>query len=618
MTAERNIGAEVRELVSVVVKMAKYLDDPIAAQLLTERAGSADTVASIVIAGEAKQGKSSLVNALVGSELSPVNADIATAAPVRLRYGPELRVTVNSTTGKEVDIAAAELPSWVSMTDAQLDQLRQVASVDIALPSPLLEPGVVLIDTPGVGGLVAGHAAMTLRSLESATAMLFVTDADTKLTRPELDFLARAGERIAAVVFVLTKIDATPNWKAVLQENREVLARHAPRYATAPVVPVSARLAARARAAAATDRPLSANLWAESGLGQLQGWISSRIRPVATTLAVANTVAVTRGTIDRLIATAQRNVDAATADPAITAAFEAEQARVTELRNEQSRWGTALERQVFEARIGLRDQIKRSSEALRRGAEEAIRTTRGRDAKQFVARLDADLEAQAQEVSAALSATAGAMCTRMLTNLNLASPLTLSVGEPGEVNVKPFERAADGALTMLTGGMAAVTGWSLIARLATSYAIGGVLGTVALPLAGALGMGYVTHHIRGGATGKAELRSWARAEIDRATSDRYADVERVLIATKLDIMEVVRAGLVEREREVAAALEVAKTARARSEADRAAYERNHRKVLAAAHKCASTADELLNALLGAAALTAPNAAGMRPAARVGR
>ena len=41
----------------------------------------------IVVAGEFKQGKSSLVNALVGAPVCPVDDDAATAVPTFVRHG---------------------------------------------------------------------------------------------------------------------------------------------------------------------------------------------------------------------------------------------------------------------------------------------------------------------------------------------------------------------------------------------------------------------------------------------------------------------------------------------------------------------------------------------------
>lgn len=613
----RKIGAEYKALVTNVVNLANRMGDTASAGQLTARASTADTVATIVVAGEAKQGKSSLINSLINVEgLCPVHDDIATAAPLRIGYGPKLTATVNLTNGNRLAVDPSELPGWVSMVDAELSQLRQVTSVDVTVPSPILERGVVLVDTPGVGGLVAGHARMTLRSLESATALLFVTDADVKLTDYELQFLANAGERIAAVVFVVTKKDRHPGWREVIAEDREVLARYAPRYADAPMVAVSARLAARARAVAQTDRPLSADLFAESGIGQLQGWIS-RIRPVATTLSLANTVALSSTTLEGLRATAERSLAADTADPAVTAAFEEEKSRVAALRNDQMTWGTTLERRLFESRDALRDQVKVSSEAMRAAGAGLVKSSNSRGTNLVVAQIDADIDAQAQDLSAALNETVASVCARMLAGLNIASPLELSVAGSGVVTMRQFEPAATGPMSLLTGGMAAATGWGVLARVAgqstVSTALMGALGVssaaigIGIPLLGAVGVGYAIHHIRSGATRRTELGAWARTEIDRATNDRYADVERVLTSARLDITEVVRAALFERDREVSASLDQARTARDLSLKEREARARTDHNVVAEATKLISTADELLGALLTAASMTAPNA-----------
>src|SRR5215471_3586341 len=61
---------------------------------LGERLGAArrrlaDPGIHIVVAGEFKQGKSSLVNALVGAAVCPVDDDVATAVPTYVRHGAE-------------------------------------------------------------------------------------------------------------------------------------------------------------------------------------------------------------------------------------------------------------------------------------------------------------------------------------------------------------------------------------------------------------------------------------------------------------------------------------------------------------------------------------------------
>jgi hypothetical protein len=104
-----------------------------------------------------------------------------------------------------------------------------------------LETGLRLVDTPGVGGLVEGHADLALATVELADALIFVVSANSELTRSELDFLRRATERIHAVLFVLTQVDLYPGWQSVLIRNQALLAEHAPDYRDAPWLPVSSR-----------------------------------------------------------------------------------------------------------------------------------------------------------------------------------------------------------------------------------------------------------------------------------------------------------------------------------------------------------------------------------------
>ena len=68
---------------------AAYGRPDLAARLNRSREALADPSIHIVVAGEFKQGKSSLVNALLGANVCPVDDDVATAVPTFIRYGEE-------------------------------------------------------------------------------------------------------------------------------------------------------------------------------------------------------------------------------------------------------------------------------------------------------------------------------------------------------------------------------------------------------------------------------------------------------------------------------------------------------------------------------------------------
>ena len=155
---------------------------------------------------------------------------------------------------------------------ARAPEHEDVSQVQVRVPAPLLEGGLELIDTPGVGGLVAGHAALTLATLDRADALVFVLDGSSEITASELAFLERATERIATVVFAITKIDQFPSWEAVRARDIELIAHHAPRYADAPWFGVSSRAVADALAAEADgELEEAAEERAASGIDPLSG-----------------------------------------------------------------------------------------------------------------------------------------------------------------------------------------------------------------------------------------------------------------------------------------------------------------------------------------------------------
>ena len=183
---------------------------------VAERVARTDTVVCVV--GEFKKGKSALINALIGRDVCPVDDDLATMAVTVVRYAPEPGAIVRRREDGELlieAIPADEAGRWVAETDGD-DRRHGVEVVEVGLPNPFLERGIALVDTPGVGGLNAAHAAATLAFLPSADALVFVTDASTELSRPELDFLSAAMKAGPPILIAVTKVDIYPEWRRIV------------------------------------------------------------------------------------------------------------------------------------------------------------------------------------------------------------------------------------------------------------------------------------------------------------------------------------------------------------------------------------------------------------------
>ena len=239
-----------------------------------------DPVITLVMVGVPKGGKSSLINALAGALIVPVDFQVATAVPIVVRYGDHDHAVayVRRAEGR-AEIPLAQVPEYAAVSGSHLG--AAVLAVEIECRSDLLASGLEVVDTPGIGGLDADHSARTLRALERADAALMVLDAHQPISAPELDFLEQAASRAGLLLFAVNKIDDRPKaaWSAVLREDERVIAtRLGCRPEEVTIIAVSAADAARSLDAADHgDHERAVRLLRASRIGELASAIRSRV-----------------------------------------------------------------------------------------------------------------------------------------------------------------------------------------------------------------------------------------------------------------------------------------------------------------------------------------------------
>jgi hypothetical protein len=292
----------------------------------------------VCVVGEFKEGKSSLVNGLLGAELCPVDDDLATSAITLVRYGDEPGAVVRRRDGDKAvaePIPIDQLGSWVSEHGNPGNEKR-VERVEISAPSAILHQGLALVDTPGMGGLGAGHAAATLAFLPFADGLVLVSDASAEMSAPEMDFLQRAVELCPTVLFAQTKTDLYPSWERILDINRGHLARAG---LDIPVVAVSSML--REEALARRDRALNEL----SHFPELIDALSSKVVEPAKASAAERSKSDIRG-ITGLVRGALDDEKRMLADPTTAKKALAELQQATErleyLRGPGARWSVLV------------------------------------------------------------------------------------------------------------------------------------------------------------------------------------------------------------------------------------------------------------------------------------
>ncbi len=141
----------------------------------------------LVVVGEFNAGKSSILNALLGSEVLQEGVTPTTDKISILVYGPEDR-----------SMPYLDNEDKTSISDEFVEKRE--------LPFQFLD-GVALVDTPGTNAVIRRHQTLTEGFLPRADLVLFMTSADRPFTESERQFLTLAKSWGRKVVLVINKMD---------------------------------------------------------------------------------------------------------------------------------------------------------------------------------------------------------------------------------------------------------------------------------------------------------------------------------------------------------------------------------------------------------------------------
>ena len=163
----------------------------------------------LVVMGEIKKGKSSFINAMLGTkDLVPVSSNVATSTIFKIRHGAERGYVVHFL--KESDKSALPIDVYdlnrFGTEDGNPGNREQVDFIEVLCPSPLLQSGIVIIDTPGLGGLFKAHKQITYQYVPRADAVFFVTDSvESPIGQLETEYLKDIRGITPYLYFVQTK-----------------------------------------------------------------------------------------------------------------------------------------------------------------------------------------------------------------------------------------------------------------------------------------------------------------------------------------------------------------------------------------------------------------------------
>jgi len=183
----------------------------------------------VAVFGRFKAGKSSFLNHLTGRAVLPIGVVPLTAVITRLRHGPAERAEVRFLDGTAKTIPLDDIGLYVA-ENANPDNTKQVASVEVELPALKPLAPLEFVDTPGLGSAFTHNTEVALNWLPNVGAALVAVSADAPLSERDLALLEDLRRHTPRIVLLLTKADllTEPQRAEVMEFVRQQLRRKWP------------------------------------------------------------------------------------------------------------------------------------------------------------------------------------------------------------------------------------------------------------------------------------------------------------------------------------------------------------------------------------------------------
>jgi hypothetical protein len=527
---------------------------------------------TVVVMGEVKRGKSSLVNALIAQpDLLPVDVLTCTSAPIRVAVshdGPVVpQVTLVRGTEREM-ILATELARWVTVdgvgslqgnTNAGLEEAQDPpSSAEISVRYPEMD-GITVVDTPGVGGLDKRAVTAALQEARHAGVLLMVCDASTPITAPEMDILRQAHDSVGGVIVAVTKTDKnTRRWRAIVEDNKRLISSHMG--IDVPVVGVSSLRALDA--ARCIDPARRAELERRSGIAQLRSQLRAQLRQPAAMGQRAALQSITT-TLTGIAKTVRDDIRLLAESSTAVEQLEAEKTTLERLREESSEFEQRFQRDLAVARTRVTEGLDKALEEVRHEWTQQINADSLRVLRSKPQVFTSQIET---ELAVVMEDTVGAMVEEIS---ELASALfpdrqeliaeimgtTVASLTPAEVSGHEVEKKTKDIIDPSVLMMGMIGSGALAAIIPVA------------PLAGAVWVG-VNLGYRAMRNGKQHLITWLRETTASVRTATTRMLDTLITTARTDVMLRYRADLRTKIKELHGRIDQAREAARESEGER--------------------------------------------------
>jgi GTP-binding protein EngB required for normal cell division len=204
----------VARLDRVLDRLAELAGDEHRGDVDELRARAGELRLRVLVAGEAKRGKSTLINALLGDDVLPTGVVPVTAIATTIRVAADrdsdgrcAPLLVMFRDGRVERRPVNDLAAVVTEHGNPGNTLGVDAVTLTVAGGPLAGLPLELVDTPGVGSVHEHNTAAAHAAYEGLDAVVVVLGVDPPITAAERDLLTALAGRAVATFIVLSKVD---------------------------------------------------------------------------------------------------------------------------------------------------------------------------------------------------------------------------------------------------------------------------------------------------------------------------------------------------------------------------------------------------------------------------
>jgi small GTP-binding protein len=162
---------------------------------------------NVAVVGQFSRGKTSLMNAMLGTDRLPTGIVPLTSVITTVQYGPKERVVLEYEDRHfPYEVPLDTIAEYVSQRHNPGNE-KHIKYARVELPSELLRQGFFLVDTPGLGSAIAENTRTTENFLPQADAFIVVTSYDSPLSSEEYRLLRILRSHRYRTFLVVNKAD---------------------------------------------------------------------------------------------------------------------------------------------------------------------------------------------------------------------------------------------------------------------------------------------------------------------------------------------------------------------------------------------------------------------------